>query len=49
MYSTSYSAAIPGIINAFHLKEETIAVLGITTYLIGMAAGSVILAPLSEM
>jgi hypothetical protein len=49
MYSTSYTAAVPGIMITFHLTDETIAVLGITTYLIGMAVGSVILAPLSEM
>jgi MFS family permease len=34
---------------SFHVSSETIAVLGITTYLIGLAVGSVVLAPLSEM
>lgn len=33
----------------FHLKEETLAILGITTYMLGLSVGSVILAPLSEM
>lgn len=33
----------------FNITEETLAVLGITTYMIGLALGSVILAPLSEM
>jgi MFS family permease len=34
---------------SFHIKSETVAVLGITTYLFGLAVGSVVLAPLSEM
>ena len=33
----------------FHIHHETLAVLGITTYLMGLAVGCVILAPLSEM
>lgn len=35
--------------STFGFTNKTIAVLGITTYLFGMAAGSVVLAPLSEM
>jgi MFS family permease len=34
---------------SFHVKSETVAVLGITTYLFGLAVGSIVLAPLSEM
>ncbi|KAE9965792.1 hypothetical protein BLS_007383 [Venturia inaequalis] len=49
MYSTSYTSAIPGILLTFHIKEETLAILGITTYMLGLSLGSVILAPLSEM
>jgi MFS family permease len=49
MYSTSYTSGIPGIMKTFHITEETIAILGITTYMLGLALGSVILAPLSEM
>ncbi|OCK83166.1 MFS general substrate transporter [Lepidopterella palustris CBS 459.81] len=49
MYSTSYSSGIPGIMISFDISNETIAVLGITTYLIGLAFGSIILAPLSEV
>lgn len=49
MYSTSYTSGIPGIIATFHLEEETLAILGMTTYMCGLALGSVILAPLSEM
>lgn len=48
MYSTSYTSAIPGIEASFG-TSETISLLGVTTYLLGMASGSVILAPLSEM
>jgi MFS family permease len=32
----------------FHIKEEPIVVLGVTTYLAGIAVGSLLLAPLSE-
>jgi MFS family permease len=35
--------------STFHIRSETIPVLGITTYMIGLAIGSVVLAPLSEM
>lgn len=49
MYSTSYTSGIPGIRSDFGIKSQTIPVLGITTYMIGLALGSVILAPLSEM
>lgn len=48
LYSTSYTAAIPGMVEAFNITETT-GILGVTTYLLGMATGSVILAPLSEM
>jgi len=48
LYSTSYTSAIPGLISSFGITE-LLGVLGVTTYLIGMAAGSIVLAPLSEM
>ncbi|KAF1962444.1 MFS general substrate transporter [Byssothecium circinans] len=48
MYSTSYTAGIPGMMNTFNASKTEL-VLGVTTYLLGMALGSVILAPLSEM
>lgn len=47
-FSTSYTSAIPGMMEAFGISDS-VGILGVTTYLIGMAAGSVILAPLSEM
>lgn len=48
LYSTSYTSAIPGLVDAFGISENT-GILGVTTYLIGMATGAVVLAPLSEM
>lgn len=48
LYSTSYTSAIPGLMSSFGISEIT-GVLGVTTYLIGLALGSIILAPLSEM
>lgn len=48
LYSTSYTSAIPGMQASFGMSE-TIGVLGMTTYLLGMATGAVVLAPLSEM
>ncbi|KAJ4298923.1 hypothetical protein N0V90_004166 [Kalmusia sp. IMI 367209] len=49
MYSTSYTAGIPGMMVTFDVHSKTNLVLGMTTYLAGLALGSVILAPLSEM
>ncbi|KAF2475553.1 MFS general substrate transporter [Lindgomyces ingoldianus] len=49
MYSTSYTSGIPGMMETFGIRSKTLIVLGITTYLAGLALGSVLLAPLSEM
>lgn len=46
--STCYSVTIPGLESEFG-TTKMIGLLGITTYLLGMAAGSLLLAPLSEM
>ena len=48
LFSTSYTSAIPGMKDAFGISDSE-GILGLTTYLIGMAVGSVVLAPLSEM
>lgn len=48
LFSTSYSVSIAGLEVDFHISKIT-GLLGITTYLLGMAAGSLLLAPLSEM
>jgi len=49
MYSTSYTAGIPGMMATFGIESKTVVVLGVTTYLAGLATGSLLLAPLSEM
>ncbi len=49
LYSTSYTAGIPGMMETFGIGSTTVVVLGLTTYLFGLAVGSVVLAPLSEM
>jgi hypothetical protein len=48
LYSTSYTSAIPGLVDEWGISQNT-GILGVTTYLLGMACGSVVLAPLSEM
>ncbi len=49
MYSTSYTSSMPGMMEEFHIEKEVIATLGVTTYLLGLACGALILAPLSEI
>jgi multidrug resistance protein len=46
--STLYTSGIPGLQNDFHISK-IVALLGVTTYLLGMAIGSIIFAPLSEL
>ncbi|MCJ1310001.1 hypothetical protein MMC25_003662 [Agyrium rufum] len=48
VYSTSYTAGLPDMEREFH-QSEPVVTLGVTTYLIGLAIGSLILAPLSEI
>ncbi|KAK3305759.1 major facilitator superfamily domain-containing protein [Chaetomium strumarium] len=49
LYSTSYTAAIPGVMAEFGVSSRPVATLGLTTYLLGLAAGSVVVAPMSEL
>ncbi|CAG8971027.1 hypothetical protein HYALB_00005265 [Hymenoscyphus albidus] len=49
LYSTSYTSSMPGMMEEFGEESEAIATLGVTFYLIGLAVGSLVLAPLSEM
>ena len=49
LYSTSYMSGLPGMMADFNVQSEPLATLGITTYLFGLAVGTVVLAPLSEM
>ncbi|EMR62584.1 putative mfs multidrug transporter protein [Eutypa lata UCREL1] len=48
-YSTSYTASIPGLMEAFDVTSTPIATLGVTTYLLGLATGSLLVAPASEL
>ncbi|KAF2234076.1 MFS multidrug transporter [Viridothelium virens] len=48
LYSTSYTSGIPGVMESFGISE-TVALMGLTTFLLGLAAGSLIAAPMSEM
>ncbi|KAI1174480.1 major facilitator superfamily transporter [Nemania sp. FL0916] len=49
LYSTTYTSSIPGLIDEFHVTSETVATLGVTTYLIGLGFGTLIWAPISEL
>lgn len=48
LYSTSYTSGVTQIGNEFD-KSETVVTLGLTFYLIGLAIGSMFMAPLSEV
>lgn len=48
-YSTSYTASVPGLMEAFNVTSEPVATLGVTTYLLGLATGSLLVAPASEL
>jgi hypothetical protein len=49
LYSTSYTTSMPGMMKDFNVSSEPVATLGVTMYLVGLAVGSLILAPLSEI
>ncbi|KAK3990944.1 citrinin biosynthesis cluster MFS transporter mrr1 [Cladorrhinum sp. PSN332] len=49
LYSTSYTATLTPIMQEFGITSRPVATLGLTTYLLGLAVGSVIVAPLSEL
>ncbi|KAI1288669.1 major facilitator superfamily domain-containing protein [Xylaria venustula] len=49
LYSTTYTSSIPGLIEHFDIPNQTIATLGVTTYLIGLGFGSLVWAPISEL
>ena len=48
LYSTSYTTGFRAMQEEFHIASEAIPTLGITTYLLGLAVGSLLLAPISE-
>ena len=49
VYSTSYTSSIPGVMAAFDVSTEAVAMLGVTTYLFGLAVGAMVVAPMSEI
>jgi hypothetical protein len=49
LYSTSYTASIPGLMVEYGVANQSVVTLGVTTYLFGLAAGSLIVAPMSEL
>ncbi|KEF62595.1 uncharacterized protein A1O9_00568 [Exophiala aquamarina CBS 119918] len=46
--STAYTAAIGDMMKEFDISDKVVPTLGITTYLFGLAVGSLILAPIAE-
>lgn len=49
LYSTSYTASMPGMMKDFGVDNEPLTTMGITFYLLGLAVGSMVLAPASEI
>lgn len=49
VYSTSYTSGMPGMMADFEIKNEIVATTGVTAYLMGLAAGSLLVAPISEI
>ncbi|KAK3496071.1 major facilitator superfamily domain-containing protein [Neurospora crassa] len=49
LYSSSYTAIVPGLMKEYHVTNQPVATLGLTTYLFGLAIGCLALAPLSEL
>ncbi|RAK79921.1 MFS general substrate transporter [Aspergillus fijiensis CBS 313.89] len=48
-YSTSYIPGIPGIKESFEIASDTVVLLGLTTYMLGLAFGCLVFASLSEL
>lgn len=48
LFSTSYTGAVPGLMEEFEVSK-TYATMGLTTYLLGIAVGSLVVAPMSEL
>jgi multidrug resistance protein len=48
LYSTSYTPSLPGVESEFGISRM-VGLLGLTTYQLGMAVGSLVVAPLSEI
>lgn len=48
LYSTSYTSAVPGLRAEFHVSTLT-GFMGMTTYMLGLALGSLLAPPISEL
>ncbi|RAH86511.1 synaptic vesicle transporter [Aspergillus japonicus CBS 114.51] len=48
-YSTSYTPGILGIKESFDISSDTVVLLGLTTYMLGLAFGCLMFASLSEL
>lgn len=48
VFSTSYTATFEPLMKDFNVTDTTLPTLGVTTYLLGLAVGSLVLAPISE-
>jgi Major Facilitator Superfamily len=48
-YSTSYTSGMPGMMEEFGISSEPLTTLGVTAYLFGLAVGSLLMAPISEI
>ena len=48
-YSSSYTAGLTGMMDEFEISSKTLATLGLTSYMLGLAVGFSMLAPLSEI
>lgn len=48
-YSSAYTAGIAGMLDDFGINSKTLGTLGLTSYMLGMAVGFSIWAPLSEV
>ncbi|CCU74173.1 unnamed protein product [Blumeria hordei] len=49
IHGTAYTRSMPGMIEEFELKDLSYATLGMSSYLLGISAGSLVMAPLSEV
>lgn len=48
-FSTSYISGAPGMMKEFGITSNTTITLGMTTYMLGLAVGPLVLAPMSEL
>jgi hypothetical protein len=48
-YSTSYTSGMPGMMEEFGIASQPLTILGVTAYLFGLAVGSFLVVPISEI